>query len=412
MRARRSAGSTTVDTDPGGPRTVTARLRIPGVDVARAAALFGMMAVHVLPLSDDDGGPTLLHQVVSGRSAATFVLVAGVGLAFLSGGRDTVRGRDRTAVAAGLAVRAALIGALGLVLELLGEYSGVSGILPLYGLMFLLAIPLLGLASRALAGVAAATIALGPVLLVLTADAELPGSDLDSGPTLGALVGDPLGLLVQLTVTGTYPAVVYLAYLCAGLAIGRLDLGSRRVGWWLVGAGAALAVTAQVAAAVILGPLGGLARLLADTGSGGSAAEIRELLWEAEPSASWWYLALPAPHSGTPVDVVHTLGSAMVVLGAALLLTRVAPVARLLRPLAVVGSMALTLYTAHLLVLSTGLLSGSPPALYLSMVAGSLLFAHLWHARFAQGPLEGPVSAAARRARRGVGDRLPVRSAP
>ena len=36
----------------------------------------------------------------------------------------------------------------------------------------------------------------------------------------GTLVHDPLGLLVLLLITGAYPVVVYLAYLCAGLAIG------------------------------------------------------------------------------------------------------------------------------------------------------------------------------------------------
>ena len=33
-----------------------ASLRIVGVDVARCVALVGMMATHVLPLRDDDGG--------------------------------------------------------------------------------------------------------------------------------------------------------------------------------------------------------------------------------------------------------------------------------------------------------------------------------------------------------------------
>jgi hypothetical protein len=93
------------------------------------------------------------------------------------------------------------------------------------------------------------------------------------------------------------------------------------VAWWLLGAGAALAVAARVVSSIVLHPLGGLARLTSQDGSGAGPAE---LLWEhPHLSSSWWYLALPAPHSHTPVDVTHTLGSAMVVLGAALLLTRV-----------------------------------------------------------------------------------------
>src|SRR6266511_5488274 len=71
---------------------------------------------------------------------------------------------------------------------------------------------------------------------------------------------------------------------------------------------------------------------------------------------SWWRLASPAPYSSTPVDLVHTLGAAMALLGAVLLLTRIILVARVLRPVAVAGSMTLTLYSAHVLFVATGLL--------------------------------------------------------
>ena len=48
-----------------------------------------------------DGTPTLAIRVAGGRSAATFALLAGVALAFLSGGRQAVHGRERTTVSAG-----------------------------------------------------------------------------------------------------------------------------------------------------------------------------------------------------------------------------------------------------------------------------------------------------------------------
>jgi uncharacterized membrane protein YeiB len=210
-----------------------------------------------------------------------------------------------------------------------------------------------------------------------------------------------------LLITGTYPVVVYLAYLCAGMAIGRLDLSSRRLAWWLLGGGLALAVTARIVAAVLLYPLGGLARLIAQSrthDNPGLAAEI--LLWDPSQGSSWWYLALPSPHAHTPVDLVHTLGSAMAVLGAALLLTRVPAVARVLWPVAVAGSMALTLYSAHLLLLATDGLKDNRVLLYVLMVVGALAFALLWRRRFRQGPLEWLVAVVAGRARRMVADRL------
>jgi uncharacterized membrane protein YeiB len=384
----------------GGPRVI-------GVDVARGLALFGMMATHVFGTFNKGGGPTAAMVIASGRSVATFVLVAGVSLALMSGGRTAVRGSDRTAVAAGLAVRALLIGTIGLTLGLFAQRNQISGILPFYAMLFLLAVPLLGLRPLMLAGIAAAVIALGPVLLVATAGAGLPYAGSDAEPNLDTLVHDPLGLFVQLLITGTYPVVVYLAYLCAGMAIGRLDLSSRRLAWWLLGGGLAVAVTARIVAAVLLYPLGGLARLIAQSrthDNPGLAAEI--LLWDPSQGSSWWYLALPSPHAHTPVDLVHTLGSAMAVLGAALLLTRVPAVARVLWPVAVAGSMALTLYSAHLLLLATDGLKDNRVLLYVLMVVGALAFALLWRRRFRQGPLEWLVAVVAGRARRTVADRL------
>ncbi|HEX2805613.1 MAG TPA: heparan-alpha-glucosaminide N-acetyltransferase domain-containing protein, partial [Kineosporiaceae bacterium] len=236
--------------------------RIIGVDVARCLALFGMIAAHVFEIFNDDGTPTASTVIAGGRSAATFVVVAGVSVAFLSGGRTVVQGRRRTAAAAGLAVRALLVGAIGLALGLAAA-GGVDVILPVYAVMFLLAIPLLGMPPRVLAGIAAAVIVLGPILLVATADAGLPYVGADAQPTLATLVRDPFGLLVLLFITGAYPVVAYLAYLCAGMAIGRCDLSSRLVAWRLLGGGLALAVVARVVSAVLLYPLGGLAHLAA-----------------------------------------------------------------------------------------------------------------------------------------------------
>jgi uncharacterized membrane protein len=90
--------------------------RVVGVDVARGLALIGMMATHAFGSVEDNDDPTLAHLVAGGRAATTFVLVAGVSLAFLSGGRTPVHGRERLGASAGLAVRALLIGVLGLAL--------------------------------------------------------------------------------------------------------------------------------------------------------------------------------------------------------------------------------------------------------------------------------------------------------
>jgi hypothetical protein len=66
--------------------------------------------------------------------------------------------------------------------------------------------------------------------------------------------------------------------------------------------------------------------------------------------------------------------------------------------------MPLTLYSAHVLVLVPGVLEHEPVVLFLSLVAGGLLFEVVWRALVGQqqGPLEWLVGVASRRVRRAV----------
>ncbi|MGE5765061.1 MAG: Pls/PosA family non-ribosomal peptide synthetase, partial [Mycobacterium leprae] len=99
-----------------GPDGTPSKARITGVDATRGIALIGMIAVHVFDSFRADGTPTTVMSVAGGRAAATFAFVAGISLAFLSGGRRPVEGRARAAAAASIAVRAALIAGIGLAL--------------------------------------------------------------------------------------------------------------------------------------------------------------------------------------------------------------------------------------------------------------------------------------------------------
>ena len=368
-----------------------------GVDTARGLALLGMFATHVLDVGDE--GATTTGLLASGRSAATFAVVAGMSVAFLSGGPTVLHGRARAAAAAGLGVRALLIGTAGLLLGF--AHSEIELILVSYAALFVLAIPLLGLGPRTLASLAAAVAAVGPVLVVATAG-RLPTSG-TAEPTPVTLVTEPVGLLAQVLVTGDYPVVVYLSYLCAGMAIGRLDLTSVHLARRLVAGGAAMVAAAQLASWVLLHPLGGMERLLAHVDlSDGRADAVTQLLWDPQHQGTWSYLALASPHAHTQLDLVNSTGSALVVLGAALLLTRVPAAQRVLGPLRAAGTMSLTLYSAHVLVIATGLLEDRGVALYLLLVTGSLLFAVLWRRGHDQGPLEKLVATGADGARRAV----------
>ena len=362
--------------------------RVDGVDVARGVALLGMAAVHVLPAEDADGSASLADSVASGRSAALFAVLAGVGLALAYGRRPGAR------ASAAVALRAALIGLIGLVLGLLD--SGVAVILTYYAVFFLLVLPWLRAGPRLLLASAALVAVVVPFLSRLVRNA-LPERDRAS-PDLADLQ-DPGQLLSELLLTGYYPAAAWVAYLLAGLAIGRLALRRQRTAVGLLVTGAAAALGAHGLSALLLGPLGGYDRLAGEVRrqDGRTVEQVVDAgRFGNVPTDSPWWMAVDARHSTTPLDLLATAGAAVAVLGLALLLS-----SRLLAPLAAVGSMPLTLYSAHVLVLATPE-ADSPTRYYLLQVVVALVAATLWRRRFGRGPLEAAVAAAVRPVLRGA----------
>jgi uncharacterized membrane protein len=377
------------------PRADSARLI--GVDAARGVALLGMMAVHVLPLVDADGSASGPYLIAGGRSAALFAVLAGVGLALASGGTRPPRDRDWAAAGLGTLVRAALIGVVGLLVGIAD--SGIAVILVYYAALFVLAIPLLPLGPRVLAPLAAVLVIGVPVASYLMRPGLGPP---DRGnPTLSTLLDDPVGTLETLLVTGYYPVLGWTTYLCAGLAVGRLQLRSTNTAWWLVGVGAGLAIASSVVSALLLGPFGGADALRATVRPGTDLGQLLDSSFYGNPpTTSWWWLAIDTPHSTTPFDLLHTTGTSLAVLGAMLLLARVA--APVLTPLAAAGSMTLTLYSAHVLLLATPFLPPDPTRSYVLQVGAVLVIATLWRSTGRRGPLEAIVAAAAGGARRAV----------
>jgi uncharacterized membrane protein len=396
------------DADPAGRRSALAgrgadQGRLAGVDVARAVALVGMMAIHIFPGRDPDQSISTPYLIASGRAAATFAVLAGVGLAlasagFLRGGTAADTSRRATGMAVSVMVRGLAIGAIGLAI---GYFeSGVAVILAYYAMLFVLAAGLLRLPSRQLVGIGVVAAVVVPAAsLVLRAG--LPQAQGDN-PTFDTLLTEPGRLLLELTLTGYYPALPWMAYLVAGLVVGRLPLRSSRVAAWLLAGGAALAVAAAACSELLLGRLGGRDAIAATTSLEPGSVELERYISESQfgatPTTTWWWLAVDSPHSSTPLDLLHTTGVALAVLGLSLLVVRVA--SRLLLPLAAAGSMTLTLYTAHVLSLATQLLPDDPFDAYLVTVVAALLFALAWRSAWRRGPLEAVVARLAGAARR------------
>ena len=248
---------------------------------------------------------------------------------------------------AGVAARALVIMAIGMLLAYAGP--DVEIILAYYGVMFLLAVPLLGLTPRVLA-VLSAVFAIGGPILLQALRGVLPGYP-DDNPTFGTLFTEPFSTVGQLLFTGFYPAVPWMAYMCAGLAIGKLDLSSRRIAAWLAAGGACLAAAAWALSWLLMI---GVLQL-----SPGESAGL--LVAGEDPPVDeddWAWLVAASPYSSMPLELLHTIGTSMVALGVLILAGKY--IHQIIDVLAPAGSMTLTLYSGHLLFLASGVLGDAP----------------------------------------------------
>lgn len=369
--------------------------------MARCLALVGMIATHVLEGRTAAGELTFAHELAGGRASALFAVLAGVTLALLSGGREPLQGVDRRRAAIGLAIRALLVALVGLGL---GELeTGLAIILTYYGVLFLLGLPFLGLRARSLAILAAVWVVAAPVVSHLVRPA-LPERRWES-PHLEQLT-DPGPLLSELLLTGYYPAVPWVAYLLAGMALGRSDLRGRALPAALAVGGAGLAILATTVSRIataypqvrdaIFPDAPGLGReeflvLVSGSQHGTTPAD-----------GPWHWLLIVSPHSATPFDLAQTIGSSLLGIGLCLLVVDLLPDAGR-RAVAVffgAGTMTLSLYSLHAVLRTPDVWPAEEPDTFVWHVLVVLAVGAFFVAIGRRGPLEAVVGAPGRALRR------------
>lgn len=344
------------------PRVVeTARPapRVTGVDAARGLALIGMFVAHVVPDVTSVDWQQII-AITDERPRLLFALTAGIGLGLLTGATRPVT-EGRGILRRQIAIRALILIALG-VLIVATFRPLVLVILEEYGVAFLVLLPLLFIPGWA-------AVSLGAALLVVTpAIAALAERD----PAFVAASDGEAGIIVDWFFTGAYPVIIWVPVMLIGLGLARLDVASPRVVAWYGLAG-------TVAALVFL-PISG-------------AMPANQVLG-ADPDADWM---IPVRASA---EVVGNVGVNLVVVAFVVALTalavpgvrRVATAA--LAPITAMGAMPLTIYTAHLIVISffkrreNGVVTDDSWPLLIGLVVGSMLFAWLWQRYVGRGPLE------------------------
>lgn len=371
--------------------------RLFGLDLARGLAVFGMYAVHVGPAPSQGGVIGFLMELAQGRSSALFAVLAGFAVALITGRRTPKTGLAGRQAVAKVIIRAVILLALGTALTMTG--TPVVPILAFYGLFFLLVLPLYRLGAKPLALIAAGWALVGPQLLYALK------------PVVGGRVFLSYGQAdgpVSLFFTGGYPALTWVPFVIAGMALARCDLAATSVRIRLALTGVALAVTGYGGSwlAVRLVPGAAEAVRKAEEGPGMSSVS------SVSPDSIGIFGDTPAgmlasaPHSEATLSIVGNTGVAILVITACLAAMDGFPrLRRLAKPVIAVGSMSLTAYVYHIVAiwfLDTGQMTVPPLYVLLGFIASVAVLATLWSRFFQRGPLEwlmGRATGIARRIR-------------
>lgn len=358
LSTRRASTATSTASPSGG--------RKPGPDVVRAVALVGVVVMNYHgyliirgAMPGTSGAADFFNPwdgPLSTRFAATFVLVAGVGVTLLTRGarRDPAR---VTEMRWRLVRRGAILYLGGLYLETI--WAGT--IIPYYGAMFVIAAALFTLRTRWVLAVGALAAAAGALLSTWRFWQDEAGESTAwlFLPPANSLQSFPLNIAVN----GTHPLLPWLGYFCVGIVLGRF-LG--RAGWRTTVGGAGLMLFA-----------------FAELVSGTADTPFQELVLSTNPS------------SRGVIYVASALGTALV---AYVVVDVVAErFTEATDPLRRAGQMSLTLYLLHIVVFNfvvdwMGWIEPAGLTTALLFSGGfwitAIVLANVWHRRFGRGPAE------------------------
>lgn len=348
--------------------------RVSGYDLARSLALLGMFIVHFgLVVSADQNRPAWAVEVMKlldGRAAATFVVLAGIGLTLMS--RRAVAAGDSNATSGvrRIVTRRGLF-LLGLGFANLAIWPG--DILRVYGVSMLLAAWLITAPNRRLLLATAGFVAVFVVLFVSFDYDEHWDWDTMSYRQLWT----PDGVVRNLLFDGFRSVFPWTALMLFGMWLGRQNLRCPTMNTRVALTAAGVLLFAEAASRRLIG------YFLANP-QGMDAETIRSLFWtESMPPLPLFLLAAGA--------------TATVIIALSVRLAEISALAGPFTALISTGQMALTWYVAHIIV---GL--GSVDKLGLSssqslpvaqgwgvaFFALAVLASWLWKRWFQHGPLE------------------------
>ncbi len=346
--------------------------RMIGYDLARAGALLGMLAVNFsVLLGNSEFDPAWLINaidLIKGRAAATFVVLAGVGLSLFS--RTVYLNNDLGGISEkrlALLKRSLFLLIMGLLNFAL---SPLTDILHFYALYLVLGAWLLMASDLSLWVLSLATIIARPFFIAVFPFIKA----WDLNPNVVESFWNLPGILGHMFFNGCYPVIPWLAFVMLGMWIGRQDVSKRALQKKILLAGAGAIIFAE-----------SVSRVLMHLSSSG----------QLQPHLlPWCRLVAWDP---MPLFMVSAGGTALVVIGMCTMVAEKCGSRGWLLPLVGVGQTSLTLYVIHIIFSGVLLyfISVFEMELVLSPVwttfvfyLAALVFSSYWLKRFQKGPLE------------------------
>lgn len=199
--------------------------RVTGLDLARALAIFGMVIVNFKIAMGAETGSSLLigfAKLFEGRASALFVILAGIGVTFL-----TNKARNSTGNTLIIKSRTSLVkrGLLLVIIGLLYTPIWEADILHFYGFYFLISAAIFTASNRVLLSISAFIVFLFPILMLMF--------NYEQNWNWSTLSYEDLwtvdGMVRSIVFNGFHPIIPWSAFLVFGMWLGRQDLSQTSI---------------------------------------------------------------------------------------------------------------------------------------------------------------------------------------
>lgn len=348
--------------------------RIFGYDLARTFSLFGMVIISFWELAgEENNAPDLVNafvDIIMGRAAVAFVILAGVGLYLLT--KPAYVSNDPKLLSESrknLMKRAGFLFIIGMLNSLIWPWD----ILHFYAVYFLIAAYLLTASNRRIwIFISTALFVFSVFMLVMQFERGMEWDSI-SPKDLWHLSG----VFYHLLFAGLYPIFPWIGFLFIGIWIGRQDLTNRHFRMKILLVSIAVVIATEAISWMFF--------------------HIHTSDWRSlrfERLTPWFELD---PWEPMPLFFFSGAGSAIIMISFCVIVTEKFGTAKWLPPLVLVGQSTLTLYVAHtivgtLFILMMDLFDLEYPLFAIwgsiSYFALATLFCTQWNGRFKRGPLE------------------------